>query len=72
MEAHTGAQETRKRRRKQRRRLDKPAISAHLLLDDRLQGEVGVISPDLFADLFRGYEAAGMFCEWVLGSWGWS
>lgn len=44
-----------------RRRLDRPPISARLLLDDRLQGEAGVLSEDLFADLFRGYEFGGMF-----------
>lgn len=60
MEVTNGVQNARKRRRRQRRRFDKPAMSAHLLLDDRLQGEVGVISQDLFADLFRGYERDGM------------
>jgi len=50
MEAPNGVILKRKRRR--RRRLDRPAISARLLLDDRSKGEVGVLSDDLFADLF--------------------
>ncbi|KAL1626917.1 peroxisomal assembly protein [Diplodia seriata] len=41
-----------RRRRRRRRRQDKPAISARLLPDDRLKGEVGVLSDDLFQDLF--------------------
>ncbi|KAI9663659.1 MAG: peroxisomal assembly protein [Bathelium mastoideum] len=40
------------RRQRRRRRQDKPPISAHLLLDDRLDGDVGILSEDLFADLF--------------------
>ncbi|KAJ4382994.1 peroxisomal assembly protein [Didymella sp. IMI 355093] len=40
------------RKRRRRRRLDRPAISARLLLDERLKGEVGVLSEDLFEDLF--------------------
>ncbi|PVI08218.1 peroxisomal biogenesis factor 6 [Periconia macrospinosa] len=50
MEVQHGAVHPRKRRR--RRRLDRPAISARLLLDDRLKGEEGILSEDLFADLF--------------------
>ncbi|KAF1996259.1 AAA-domain-containing protein [Amniculicola lignicola CBS 123094] len=53
MEASSGLPNPRKRRRR-RRRLDRPAISARLLLDDRMKGEVGVLSEDLFADLFPG------------------
>ncbi|KAM3418565.1 hypothetical protein BST61_g4542 [Cercospora zeina] len=41
-------------KRKRRRRLDKPAISARLYLDSGLKGEVGVISSDLEEDLFPG------------------
>ncbi|KAF2786353.1 AAA-domain-containing protein [Melanomma pulvis-pyrius CBS 109.77] len=52
MEAQNGALHPRRRRR--RRRLDRPAISARLLLDDGMTGEVGVLSEDLFADLFPG------------------
>ncbi|KAE8856373.1 hypothetical protein PTNB73_09638 [Pyrenophora teres f. teres] len=50
MDAHNGAVHPRKRRR--RRRLDRPPISARLLLDDRMKGEVGILSEDLFNDLF--------------------
>jgi peroxin-6 len=57
MEAQNGVVNPRKRRR--RRRLDRPAISARLLLDDRIKGEVGVLSEDLFNDLFPGSKAAG-------------
>ncbi|KAF2498943.1 peroxisomal biogenesis factor 6 [Lophium mytilinum] len=39
-------------RKRRRRRPDRPAISARLLLDERMKGEVGVLSEDLFADLF--------------------
>ncbi|KAG8425791.1 peroxisomal assembly protein [Metarhizium acridum] len=35
-----------------RRRQDKPAISARLVLDDHLKSDVGIISEDLFSDLF--------------------
>ncbi|KAF2750986.1 AAA-domain-containing protein [Sporormia fimetaria CBS 119925] len=55
METRDGASNPRKRRRT-RRRLDRPPLSARLLLDDRLQGEVGILSEDLLSDLFRGYE----------------
>lgn len=57
MEAQNGIVHPRKRRR--RRRLDRPAISARLLLDDRIKGEVGVLSEDLFNDLFPGSKTAG-------------
>ncbi|KAK8186419.1 hypothetical protein BC567DRAFT_246179 [Phyllosticta citribraziliensis] len=43
-----------RKRRRRRRRQDKPAISAHLLLDDRVKGHVGILSDDLFVDLFPG------------------
>ncbi|KAF2187030.1 AAA-domain-containing protein [Zopfia rhizophila CBS 207.26] len=56
MEAQNGTMNPRKRRR--RRRLDRPAISARLLLDDRMKGEVGVLSEDLFADLFPGHKSS--------------
>lgn len=38
--------------RVKRRRQDKPAISARLILDDHIKGDVGIVSDDLFADLF--------------------
>ena len=37
-----------------------PNTSVHeMLLDDRIKGEVGVLSEDLFGDLFPGYKASG-------------
>ncbi|KAL6711874.1 peroxisomal assembly protein [Coniothyrium glycines] len=57
MEAPNGVVNPRKRRR--RRRLDRPAISARLLLDDRIKGEEGVLSDDLFHDLFPGSKSSG-------------
>lgn len=41
-----------KKRRSKRRRQDKPAISARLVLDDHVKSDVGILSDDLFADLF--------------------
>ncbi|KAK3694027.1 hypothetical protein B0T22DRAFT_59289 [Podospora appendiculata] len=41
-----------RRRRPRRRRQDKPALSARLVLDDHVKSDVGIISDDLFADLF--------------------
>ncbi|KUI66280.1 Peroxisomal biogenesis factor 6 [Cytospora mali] len=40
------------RKRKRRRRQDKPAIAARLVLDDHVKGDIGILSEDLFADLF--------------------
>ncbi|ROW11083.1 hypothetical protein VMCG_01107 [Cytospora schulzeri] len=40
------------RKRKRRRRQDKPAIAARLVLDDHVKGDVGILSEDLVADLF--------------------
>ncbi|KAL1878695.1 peroxisomal assembly protein [Diaporthe australafricana] len=40
------------RKRKRRRRHDKPAIAARLVLDDHVKGDVGILSEDLFAELF--------------------
>ncbi|KAI8632313.1 peroxisomal biogenesis factor 6 [Xylariaceae sp. FL1651] len=40
------------RKRRRRRRQDKPPISARLVLDDHVKGDVGILSDDLFADLF--------------------
>ncbi|KAH7124170.1 peroxin 6 [Dendryphion nanum] len=53
METRNGILQPRKRQR--RRRLDRPASSARLLVDDRIQGEVGVLSDDLLAELFPGH-----------------
>jgi peroxin-6 len=40
------------RKRKRRRRQDKPPIDARIVLDDHIKGDVGIISEDLFRDLF--------------------
>ncbi|KAK5988966.1 ClaPEX6 [Cladobotryum mycophilum] len=40
------------KKRVRRRRQDKPAISARLILDDHIKGDVGLLSEDLFSDLF--------------------
>lgn len=42
------------RKRKRRRGANRPPIPANLVLDARLKGDVGVLSEDLFADLFPG------------------
>jgi peroxin-6 len=58
MEVQNGTVHPRKRRR--RRRPDRPAIAARLLLDDRIQGEAGILSADLFDDLFPQAQGTGM------------
>ncbi|PHH87824.1 hypothetical protein CDD83_8358 [Cordyceps sp. RAO-2017] len=40
------------RKQGRRRRLDKPAVSARLILDGRITSDAGLVSQDLFADLF--------------------
>jgi peroxin-6 len=40
------------KQRSRRRRQDKPPASARLILDDRIKGDVGLLSDDLFADLY--------------------
>ncbi|KAK0920480.1 peroxisomal assembly protein [Friedmanniomyces endolithicus] len=40
------------KRKRRRRRQDKPPISAHLFIDSSLKGDVGVVSEDLWLDLF--------------------
>ncbi|KAK3498519.1 peroxisomal biogenesis factor 6 [Neurospora crassa] len=47
------------RKRVRRRRQDKPALSAKLVLDAHVKGDVGVIATDLFADLFPHLWANG-------------
>ncbi|GKT41860.1 peroxisomal biogenesis factor 6 [Colletotrichum spaethianum] len=43
----------RRNKRSRRRRQDKPAIAARLILDDHdVRGDVGILSEDLFTDLF--------------------
>ncbi|KAI0383943.1 peroxisomal biogenesis factor 6 [Hypomontagnella monticulosa] len=39
-------------RKRRRRRQDKPAISARLVLDNHVKGDIGILSDDLFVDLF--------------------
>ncbi|KAI1734409.1 peroxisomal biogenesis factor 6 [Xylaria scruposa] len=46
------------RRQRRRRRHDKPPISARLVLDDHVKGDVGILSDDLFADLFPQLQQA--------------
>ncbi|WKT48760.1 AAA ATPase domain [Fusarium oxysporum f. sp. vasinfectum] len=43
---------TSNRRRNRRRRQDKPAIAAKLVLDDHIKSDVGIVSEDIFRDLF--------------------
>lgn len=38
--------------RRRRRRQDKPPVSARLVLDDHVKSDVGILSEDLFAQLF--------------------
>jgi hypothetical protein len=48
------------RKRKRRRRQDKPAIAARLVLDDHVKGDVGILSEDLFADLFPNLQTGSL------------
>jgi len=41
-----------RKRRIRRRRQDKPALTARLVLDDHVKTDVGILSEELFADLF--------------------
>ncbi|KAF4415112.1 peroxisomal biogenesis factor 6 [Fusarium acutatum] len=43
---------TSNRRKNRRRRQDKPAITAKLVLDDHIKSDVGIVSEDIFRDLF--------------------
>ncbi|CAP69267.1 uncharacterized protein PODANS_1_9330 [Podospora anserina S mat+] len=40
------------KRRVRRRRQDKPALAARLVLDDHVKSDVGIVSEDLYAELF--------------------
>jgi len=52
----------RRRRRAGRRRLrNRAPISARLVLDRNLRGDVGVLSDDLITDLFPGLHLAGEY-----------
>ncbi|KAF4123062.1 peroxin-6 [Geosmithia morbida] len=46
------------RRRRRRRRQDKPPVPVRLVLDDQIRGDVGVVSEDLFQELFPHHEPA--------------
>lgn len=50
-------------RKRKRRRQDKSAISARLVLDDHVKGDVGILSEDLFADLFPALAQGIHFCH---------
>jgi peroxin-6 len=41
-----------RRHKLRRRRQDKPAIASRLVLDDHIKSDVGILSEDLFTDLF--------------------
>jgi len=43
------------RKRKRRRGTEKPAIHAQLIFEDRLKGDIGLVSEDIFADLFPSH-----------------
>ncbi|KAF4983294.1 hypothetical protein FZEAL_1279 [Fusarium zealandicum] len=40
------------KRRNRRRRQDKPSVAAKLVLDDHIKSDVGIVSEDIFRDLF--------------------
>ncbi|KAI9731073.1 MAG: peroxisomal assembly protein [Claussenomyces sp. TS43310] len=42
------------RKRKRRRRQDRGAVTARLILDERVKGEEGILSEDLFRELLQG------------------
>lgn len=41
-----------RRKRKRRRRQDKSAVFARLVLDEHVRGDVGIVSEDLYNELF--------------------
>jgi peroxin-6 len=49
------------RKRKRRRRQDKPAIKARLVLDDHVKGDIGILSEDLFKDLFPAFDQGNLY-----------
>ncbi|PSR92123.1 hypothetical protein BD289DRAFT_473082 [Coniella lustricola] len=57
--APLGLADASRRQRKRRRRQDKPPVTARLVLDDHVKGDVGILSQDLFADLFPHLGLAG-------------
>lgn len=40
------------RHKLRRRRADKPAVTSRLILDDHIKSDTGILSEDLFTDLF--------------------
>jgi len=42
------------RKKRRRRRPDRPAISGWLVLEEQLEGDVGILSEDLYTELFPG------------------
>jgi hypothetical protein len=55
------------RKRKRRRRQDKPAINARLVLDDHVKGDVGILSEDLFNELFPNASEGNLL--YMIASW---
>ncbi|KAH0558724.1 hypothetical protein GP486_004628 [Trichoglossum hirsutum] len=51
--------EIHRQKRRRRRRPDRPAISAGLLLDEQLKGDIGFLSEDLWAELFPKQRSRG-------------
>lgn len=49
-----------RRRRPRRRRQDKPPLTARLVIDDHIKTDVGIISEDLFTDLFPHLQNSGL------------
>jgi peroxin-6 len=43
---------TSRKRKARRRRQDKPALTARLVLNDHVKGDIGILSEDLFSSLF--------------------
>lgn len=48
-------------RKRKRRRQDKSSITARLVLDDHVKGDVGILSEDLYADLFPAAVQGGSY-----------
>ena len=54
-------------RKRKRRRQDKPAINAKLILDDHVKGDIGTLSEDLFKDLFPGIDQGNLYSIEIYG-----
>lgn len=50
-----------RKRKARRRRQDKPALSARLVLDDHVKSDVGILSEDLFSNLFPQAQEGTLF-----------